>query len=94
MTEKGPGRDVWYGAICSAAAYQPASSDTAGNVKLLPLEALTGSGLSVVALRHAARRGALTAKRQANGEWISSKKWVDEYSKSRWKGLRKTTRPT
>jgi len=65
----------------------------AGNVKLLPLEALTGSGLSVVALRHAARRGALTAKRQANGEWLSSKKWADEYLKSRWKGLRKETQP-
>lgn len=61
----------------------------AGSVKLLPLEALASTGLTVVALRHAARRGALVAKRQTNGEWLSSKKWVEEYLKSRWNGLRK-----
>ena len=60
----------------------------AGDVKLLPLEALAKKDLSVVALRAAARRGVLRAQRHANGDWLSSKKWVDEYRAARWGGLR------
>jgi Fic family protein len=62
----------------------------AGDVKLLPLEALANKDLSAVALRAAARRGALKAQRQANGEWLSSKKWVQEYKKGRYSSLRKS----
>jgi len=62
----------------------------AGEVKLLPLEALASKDLSVVALRAAARRGGLMAQRQPNGEWMSSKKWVETYRKGRYSSLRKT----
>jgi len=60
----------------------------AGTVKLLPLEALATNDLSAVALRAAARRGVLSAKRKENGEWLSSKNWVEEYRDARWKALR------
>lgn len=63
----------------------------AGDVKLLPLDALVTKELSVVALRQAARRGTLTAQRQPNGDWVSSKNWVDAYEKARWQGLRRKT---
>jgi len=62
----------------------------AGTVKLLPLEALATKDLSVVALRAAARRGALAARRHENGEWLSSKSWVEEYRDGRWRALRKS----
>lgn len=61
----------------------------AGEVKLLPLEALASKEMSVVALRAAARRGGLRAQRQANGEWRSSKKWVQEYRDARYSSLRR-----
>lgn len=63
----------------------------AGDVKLLPLEALATKDLSVIALRAAARRGALMAQRQPNGEWLSSKRWVQEYRGNRYKALRKAS---
>jgi hypothetical protein len=65
----------------------------AGDVKLLPLEALATTEINAVALRAAARRGALTAQKRDNGEWVSSKKWVSEYRKARWKG-RRSQEPT
>lgn len=61
----------------------------AGDVKLLPLEALATKAQSAVALRAAARRGALKAKRGPGGAWLSSKKWVDEYRKGRYGALRR-----
>ncbi|MEK7863426.1 MAG: Fic family protein [Chloroflexota bacterium] len=61
----------------------------AGDVKLLPLEALASKEMSVVALRAAARRGTLRAQRQGNGEWRSSKKWVQEYRAGRYSSLRR-----
>jgi len=36
-----------------------------------------------VALINAARRGRLQAVRQANGQWQSTRKWVQEYQASR-----------
>lgn len=99
--DAGPMGEIWARAILDNLMrfVLPA---VAGTVKLLPLEALATNDLSVVALRAAARRGALTAKRQDNGAWLSSKKWVEEYRNARWKTLRKaekqpaagTARPT
>lgn len=60
----------------------------AGDVKLLPLEALTGKGMTVTALRAAARRGTLRAKRQTDGTWRSSKQWVQQYRDARYSRLR------
>ncbi|MDQ2952594.1 MAG: Fic family protein [Chloroflexota bacterium] len=60
----------------------------AGNVKLLPLEALATIGMSATALRAAARRRTLLAQRLENGTWVSSKKWVERYRAERYKGLR------
>ena len=61
----------------------------AGPVKLLPLEALATKDHSAVSLRAAARRGALKAQKGANGDWLSSKRWVEEYAKGRWSTLRR-----
>lgn len=58
----------------------------AGPVRLLPLSALTRSGVTVRALRDAAVRGRLKAVRESSGRWVSSKKWVDAYLASRSRG--------
>lgn len=60
----------------------------AGDVKLLPLEALADKAVSVTALRQAAQRGRLAAKQDEHGRWRSSKKWVADYKKSRYAGLK------
>ncbi len=60
----------------------------AGDVKLLPLDALATKGMSATALRAAARRRTLRAHRLANGKWVSSKKWVERYRAEKYKGLR------
>lgn len=64
----------------------------AGPARLVPLEALAGPDLSVVALRNAALRGRLRAVRTSTGSWRSSKQWVDVYRTNRYAGLR-ATRP-
>jgi Fic family protein len=60
----------------------------AGPARLVPLEALAGPDLSVIALRNAALRGRLRAARTATGSWRSSKQWVDAYRANRYSGLR------
>lgn len=60
----------------------------AGEVKLLPLEALSDKTVSVAALRQAAERERLIAKKDEHGRWRSSKKWVSDYKKSRYAGLK------
>ena len=57
----------------------------AGPARLVPLEALTDSGLSIPAMREATRRGRLQATRGSDGHWRSSKRWVDEYIQSRYR---------
>ncbi len=57
----------------------------AGPARLVPLEALTDSGLSIPAMREAARRGRLQATRGSDGHWRSSKRWVDEYIQTRYR---------
>jgi Fic family protein len=65
----------------------------AGDVKLLPLDALATSDLSVAALRQAAERGRLVARKDPRGTWRSSKKWVLEYRQSRYERLREPRGP-
>ena len=60
----------------------------AGDVKLLPLDALATKQLSVAALRQAAERGRLVARKDTRGSWRSSKRWVAEYRDSRYATLR------
>ena len=57
----------------------------AGPARLVPLEALTDCGLSIPAMREAARRGRLQATRGSDGHWRSSKRWVDEYIQTRYR---------
>ena len=59
----------------------------AGPARLVPLASLVDekAGLSATALRAAAERGRLRAQKSANGTWQSSKKWVADYQKSKYK---------
>lgn len=60
----------------------------AGPARLVPLRALAAADLSVTALQAAAHRGRLQAHRGADGQWRSTRIWVDEYRASR--GRRRT----
>lgn len=51
----------------------------AGSARLVPLPALASDQISSGALRAAAVRGALQATKGADGQWRSSRNWVDEY---------------
>lgn len=55
----------------------------AGPNRLVPLGALTSKTLSEGALRVAANRGRLRAQKGPDGQWRSSRAWVDEYLSSR-----------
>lgn len=57
----------------------------AGPHKMMPLSALVRPGLSILALRRAAKRGRLKALRKSD-QWYSTKQWVEEYKKSRRRG--------
>lgn len=57
----------------------------AGPVRLVPLAALATEEISANALRVAAGRGRLQATRGADGEWRSSRAWVEEYARSRFR---------
>jgi fido (protein-threonine AMPylation protein) len=57
----------------------------AGPARLVPLAALATDEFSATTLRVAANRGALQAMKGADGQWRSSRKWVDEYARSRYK---------
>jgi len=57
----------------------------AGPVRLVPLAALATDEISANALRVAAGRGRLQATRGADGEWRSSRAWVEEYARSRYR---------
>lgn len=65
----------------------------AGEVRLLPLDALATDELSLRALRGAAERGRLRVVMGTDRVWRSSKKWVAEYKKSRWASLRQLRGP-
>lgn len=56
----------------------------AGPARLVPLAALANDQISAVALRVAAHRGRLEAAKGADGQWRSSRNWVDAYLNGRW----------
>jgi fido (protein-threonine AMPylation protein) len=55
----------------------------AGPARLVPLAALQTPGVTAGALRAAAVRGVLQASKGPDGQWRSSRKWVDEYVATR-----------
>lgn len=57
----------------------------AGPTKLVPLAALVRADITHRALRAAAERGRLRAVRGNDGHWRSSKRWVDDYTESRYR---------
>ena len=57
----------------------------AGPARLVPLAALETPGMKASALRAAAERGRLRATRGPDGQWRSSRRWVDEYMASRYR---------
>ncbi len=57
----------------------------AGPARLVPLTALATADLKAGALRVAAIRGRLRAIRDPDGRWRSSRRWVNEYGKGRYR---------
>ncbi len=64
--------------------YQHVIPAVAGPARLVPLAALATSDLKAPALRTAAARGRLQATRGPDGQWRSSRRWVEDYKASRW----------
>lgn len=60
----------------------------AGPARLVPIAALATEEVSAGALRTAASRGALQATKGPDGQWRSSRNWVDEYTRGRYKRSR------
>lgn len=56
----------------------------AGPARIVPVAALADERVSAGALRAAANRGRLQAVRGGDGQWRSSRNWVDEYIESRY----------
>lgn len=59
----------------------------AGPVRLIPLKALASGAVKADALRVAAIRGRLKAVKGTDGQWRSTKTWVDDYLAGRYKRL-------
>lgn len=55
----------------------------AGPARLVPLAALVDDRFSIAALRQAAQRGRLEAFQSPGGTWLSSRRAVDEYARTR-----------
>jgi Fic family protein len=55
----------------------------AGPAKLVPLASLVDKEMTAVALRAAAVRGRLQAEQRSDGTWLSTRKAVETYKKSR-----------
>jgi hypothetical protein len=60
----------------------------AGPARLVPLAALATEDFSSTTLRVAANRGALQAIKASDGQWRSSRQWVEDYAKNRYKRRR------
>lgn len=60
----------------------------AGPSRLVPLVALVDKEITARALRNAAERGRLKAQRGSDGQWRSTRRWVDEYKRSRYQRRR------
>lgn len=65
----------------------------AGPAKYVPLQALAGDDLSLVALKQAAARGRLEAIIGSDGRYRSSRAAVDEYKASRYRRPRRSSPP-
>ena len=57
----------------------------AGPARLVPLAALANERIGADALRTAAVRGRLQATRGGDGQWRSSRNWVDDYLSTRYR---------
>ena len=57
----------------------------AGPARLVPLAALASEQIGADALRTAAVRGRLQATRGSDGQWRSSRNWVDDYLRTRYR---------
>ena len=57
----------------------------AGPARLVPLAALANDQIGADALRTAAVRGRLQATRGGDGQWRSSRNWVDDYLNTRYR---------
>lgn len=57
----------------------------AGPARLVPVTALADGELTGNALRVAAKRGRLQATQGPDGQWRSSRNWVEEYRRSRYR---------
>ena len=57
----------------------------AGPARLVPLAALADRRITADALRTAAIRGRLPATRSADGQWRSTRNWVDDYLATRYR---------
>ena len=55
----------------------------AGPARLVPIAALATKDLNAGALRTAAVRGALQATKGSDGQWRSSRNWVEDYKQTR-----------
>ncbi|WP_205708547.1 Fic family protein [Kineococcus siccus] len=62
----------------------------AGPARMVPLPALVTPEVTLIALRHAARRGRLEAHQDADGTWRSSRRAVDRYLSTRFRRARPT----
>ncbi|MHB8594323.1 MAG: Fic family protein, partial [Acidimicrobiales bacterium] len=57
----------------------------AGLNRLVPLISLATKELKVTTLRAAIERGRLRAQKGSDGQWRSTKAWVDEYLASKYR---------
>ncbi len=57
----------------------------AGPARMVPLTSLVTKQASLIALRNAALRGRLKAQHGDDGQWRSTRTWVDEYLSSRYR---------
>jgi fido (protein-threonine AMPylation protein) len=57
----------------------------AGSARLVPLAALADQRINSAALRTAAVRGRLQASRGADGQWRSTRNWVEDYLSGRYR---------
>jgi hypothetical protein len=56
----------------------------AGPHRLVPIAALTSKTQSAATLRAAIERGRLKAQKGPNGQWRSTKAWVDDYNRNKY----------
>ena len=58
--------------------------NVAGPARIVPLASLVNQDFSLAALRQAAQRGRLEANQGSDGVWRSSRRAIDEYSRTKF----------